>query len=163
MSRGVGIALAALGVIGVVVVLLIVTGSLGGSSSSSNSTGTRASNATRDHRARAAVVKPATVTVSVLNGTATNGLAHRLAQRLQGLGYKQGTEGNAPLQTHTTTIVAYLPGFKRDAEAVATTLKLGPSVVQPVDQNTQSVACSGQNPCTTNVVVTVGANLDNTT
>ncbi len=98
----------------------------------------------------------------MLNGTATNGLAHRLLQRLEGVGYKQGTQGNAPLQTHTTTTVAYLPGFKREAEAVATTLKLGPSVVQPVDQNTQSVACSGQNPCTTNVVVTVGANLANT-
>ena len=163
MPRGLGIALAALGVIGIVVVLLIVTGSLGSSSSSSSSSSSRASNAPRDHRVRAATINPATVTVSVLNGTATNGLAHRLLQRLAGVGYKQGTQGNAPLQTHTTTTVAYLPGFKREAEAVATSLKLGPSVVQPVDQNTQSVACSGQNPCTTNVVVTVGANLANTT
>jgi len=162
MPRGVGIALGALGVIGLVVVLLIVTGSLGGSSSSTTTAGTRTSNASRDRRARPAV-NPATVTVSVLNGTATNGLAHRLAQRLGGLGYKQGTEGNAPLQTHTTTIVAYMQGSRRDAEAVATALKLGPTVVQPVDPSTQSVACAGQTPCTANVVVTVGANLENTT
>jgi LytR cell envelope-related transcriptional attenuator len=159
--RGLGIALGALGVIAVVVVLLIVTGALGGSNSSSSSTGTQASNASRDHRTRTPAVNPASVTVAVLNGTATNGLAHRIAQNLHGSGYKQGTEGNAPEQTHTTTIVAYLPGFKRDAEAVARTLKLGPSVVAPVDQNTQSVACAGANPCTANVVVTVGANLAN--
>ena len=117
MPRGLGIALAALGVIGIVVVLLIVTGSLGSSSPSSSSSSTRASNAPRDHRARAATINPATVTVSVLNGTATNGLAHRLLQRLEGVGYKQGTQGNAPLQTHTTTTVAYLPGFKREARS----------------------------------------------
>jgi hypothetical protein len=159
--RGLGLALGALGVIAVVVVLLFVTGAVGGSSSSSSSTGTQANNARRDRRAKAAAVSPASVTVAVLNGTATNGLAHRIAQHLQASGYQKGTEGNAPDQTHTTTIVAYLPGFKRDAEAVAATLKLGPSVVQPVDQNTQSVACAGANPCTANVVVTVGANLQN--
>jgi LytR cell envelope-related transcriptional attenuator len=159
--RGLGIALGALGVIAVVVVLLVVTGALGGSSSSSGTTSTQASNAQGDHRARAVVVNPASVTVAVLNGTATNDLAHRIAQRLHGSGYQQGTDGNAPDQTHTTTIVAYRPGFKRDAEAVAASLKLGPSVVQPVDQNTLSVACAGANPCTTNVVVTVGANLAN--
>ncbi len=159
--RGLGIALGALGVVAVVVVLLIITGALGGSNSNSGSTGTQASNASRDHRTKTPAVNPASVTVAVLNGTATNGLAHRIAQNLQGSGYKKGTEGNAPEQTHTTTIVAYLPGFKRDAEAVAATLKLKPSAVQPVDQNTQSVACAGANPCTADVVVTVGANLAN--
>ena len=79
----------------------------------------------------------------------------------KGRATRRGPRGT-PRSDPPTTIVAYLPGFKRDAEAVAATLKLGPSVVQPVDQNTQSVACAGANPCTANVVVTVGANLQNT-
>jgi LytR cell envelope-related transcriptional attenuator len=153
------VALGLLGVAAVVAALLIVTNN---SSSTSSSTTSSASNAAGARRsARTAIVNPASVTVAVLNGTATNGLAHRIASRLQSSGYKQGTDGNAPDQTHTATIVAYLPGFKRDAEAVASTLKLSSGAVQQVDQSTQAVACPGPGACNANVVVTVGTDLAN--
>ncbi len=157
MPRALVLLLAGLGIAAVVVVLLLVTG-IGGSSK--NAPPPRASNASGARRAsRAVSVNPASVTVAVLNGTAINGLAHRVASRLQGAGYKQGNDENAPDQTHTSTIVAYLPGFRRDALAVATTLKLRQSAVQQVDANTRAVACPGPAACTANVIVTVGTDL----
>ena len=76
---------------------------------------------------------PSTVTVSVLNGTASNGLAGRISNQLTSAGYKQGRVATASDQTRTATIVAYMPGHKPDALAVAKSLKLGPASVQPVD------------------------------
>jgi hypothetical protein len=62
-------------------------------------------------------------------------------------------------QTHTTTQVAYLPGFRNVALKVAASLKLSPGSVQPIDPATQAVACPPPAPCTANVVVTVGTDL----
>jgi hypothetical protein len=97
----------------------------------------------------------------VLNGTATPNLAHDVAQRLVGAGYKHGTIATATDQTHQSTIVAYLSGFKRDAQAVAGTLKLKPAAVQAVDSSTQAVACPPPTRCQADVVVTVGSDLVN--
>jgi LytR cell envelope-related transcriptional attenuator len=134
-----------------------------GSGSSPNST--RASQttnapgaATARHR-RTVSVAPSTVTVSVLNGTATNGLAGRISNQLTSAGYKQGRVATASDQTRTATIVAYMPGHKQDALAVAKSLKLGPASVQPVDPATQAVACPVSTQCTSQVVVTVGTDL----
>jgi hypothetical protein len=158
--------LLALGVIGaavVVAVLLVVTSS--GSNSTSSSTGAaQASNAPRTHttarsRRAQATVAPASVTVAVLNGTSTSNLAHRLALKLAASGYKQGTIATAPDQTHTATVVSYLPGDRRQALAVATSLKLGSASVQPVDQSNQAVACPPGVTCAANVVVIVGSDL----
>jgi hypothetical protein len=102
---------------------------------------------------------PHAVTVSVLNGTGTTGLAHRTAVRLAGAGYHQGTIATATDQTHTTTQVAYLPGFKADALRVATALKLSSASVQPIDPGTRAVACPPPAACTADVVVTVGSDL----
>jgi LytR cell envelope-related transcriptional attenuator len=159
LPRVLMVLLGLLGVAAVVAAVLIVTG--GSSSSSSSATTGTSSAASARRSSRAVVVNPASVTVAVLNGTAINGLAHRVASRLQSSGYKQGADQNAPDQTHTATIVAYLPGFKRDAEAVATTLKLHSGAVQQVDQSTQAVACPGPGACNANVVVTVGTDLAN--
>jgi hypothetical protein len=104
-------------------------------------------------------VVPSTVTVSVLNGTATNGLAGRISNQLNGAGYKQGRVATASDQTRTATIVAYMPGHKAEALAVAKSLKLGPASVQPVDPATQAVACPVSTQCTSQVVVTVGTDL----
>src|SRR5207248_9429792 len=101
---------------------------------------TAASSTARRHRTTGAF-NTSQVTVAVLNGTATSNLAHDIGQRLAGAGYREGTIATATDQTHPTTIVAYLPGFKRDALAVAGTLKLKPAAVQPVDQPSQVVAC----------------------
>jgi hypothetical protein len=102
------------------------------------------------------------VTVAVLNGTSTANLAHNVGQKLVGAGYQEGTIATAQDQTHSSTIAAYLPGFKRDALAVAGTLKLKPAAVQAVDSSTQAVACPPPSTCKANVVVTVGSDLANT-
>jgi hypothetical protein len=143
---------------GAIAVLVIVTQS-GGSSQprAASSSTTNAPGAT--HRAGPAAFSPSSVTVAVLNGTATNELAHRVAAKLSTAGYKQGTVATGPNQTQSATIVAFRPGFRADALHVATSLKLGPASVQPIDSNTQAVACPPPSPCPANVVVTVGQDL----
>ncbi len=104
---------------------------------------------------------PSSVTVAVLNGTATNQLAHRVGAKLASSGYKDGRIATATNQTETATIVAYLPGSRNriDAMHVATALALKPAAVQPIDQTTRQVACPPPTACGANVVVTVGADL----
>ena len=55
--------------------------------------------------------------------------------------------------------MAYLPGFRRDAVSVATTLKVGAGSVQPIQSAAQAVACPPPAACPANVVVTVGSDL----
>ena len=150
-------ALAVLVVGGAVAGLIIATSSSG---TKSITTLTPTSNApAAKHPARAPSFNPAAVTVAVLNGTATNELAHHISARLAALGYKQGAIATATDQTRTATVVAYMPGSRADAVHVASALRLGSASVQPVDQTTQQVACAGATACTANVVVTVGADL----
>jgi len=154
-----GLLIGALAVAAAVVAVVLITK---GSSSSSSSATTRAASTQQTSRRTKAPVKvnPANVTVTVLNGTATAGLADRVATQLTGVGYKQGNPpANASDQTRTATVVAYMPGQKNDALAVARSLKLGPSSVQPVDSSTRAVACPGSAACTAQVVVTVGSDL----
>ncbi len=158
-SRGLLAAIGVVGAIAVVIVLVVLF--TGGSSKPTSSTTASTSSSRSAKRSNRLTVSPSAVTVAVLNGTATNDLAHRIAAQLTGLGYKVPASAvvTAPDQTHTTTIVAYLPGSRRDAQAVATSLKVPPSSVQPVDPSSQQVACSGTTPCNANVVVTIGADL----
>jgi hypothetical protein len=151
-----------LAAVAAIAALVIVTSS-GGGNSASSTTSSAASNAPTSarHTRSAGSVNPSSVTVAVLNGTATAGLAHRVAVKLGGTGYRQGTVATATDQTRTSTIVAYLPGHKRQATAVATALKLGPASVQPVDPTTQAVACPPPGACASGVVVTVGSDLAN--
>ena len=143
--------------IAAIAVLVIVTQSGGNNSSARQASTTNAPGPA--HHNAAPVFKPSSVTVAVLNGTATNELAHHVATKLTGAGYKQGTVATASNQAVSSTVVAYLPGHRNAAVHVATALKLGPAVVQPIDQQTQSVACPPPSPCTANVVVTVGQDL----
>jgi hypothetical protein len=72
----------------------------------------------------------AAMTVTVLNGTETEGLAHRTAAELQGKGYSQATAlGGRPTGAPPATVVEYAPGQRRDAEDVARALTV--STVQP--------------------------------
>jgi hypothetical protein len=109
----------------------------------------------------AAAFSPGSVTVAVLNGTATNQLAHRVAAKLASSGFRKGDIATASTQTQSSTIVAYVPGAKNrtDAMHVATALNLKPTAVKPIDQATKQVACPAPGPCTANVVVTVGSDL----
>ena len=155
--------LALLVIAGVVVALLVLT-----SSNDNKNTSTQAANKSnttttatksRHRKAGATAFSPSSVTVSVLNGTATAQLAHRVSTKLASFGYKEGTVATAADQTRTATVVAYLPGRQRDALAVAKSLKLGPASVQPIDQGTQTVACPPGTGCAAGVVVTVGSDL----
>jgi LytR cell envelope-related transcriptional attenuator len=152
--------LAAVALAAVVVAVIALTGGKGASSASHSSS----SSATLpSHRTASTLtaVKPATVTVSVLNGTDMVGLAERVSQRLTTDGYRNGSKpANAVDQTHTSTIVAYLaPADRRDAVAVAKSLNLGASAVQPVDAATKATVCPPGQACTSAVVVTVGTDL----
>ncbi len=155
----------ALLVIAAVVVALLLLTATSGSTTSTSSNANTSSSAPKTHKkatVRVATINPATVTVSVLNGTATAGLAHRVSVELTGVGFKQGAVATAADQTRTATIVAYQPGHRPAALGVAKSLKLGPAVVQPVDQSTLAVACPPPTPCTSTVFVTVGSDLQNT-
>jgi hypothetical protein len=102
------------------------------------------------------------VTVAVLNGTNVSQLAHRVELKLKRDGYKDGTVATAADQTHTATVVGYLPGHQRDAVHVASSLGLGGGAVQQVDQSAQGVACPPPAACSASVVVTVGSDLSST-
>jgi hypothetical protein len=167
-SRGRRLLLGVLGLLvvaGIVVALFVITNSgsksTNGSQQAANKTGANNTTAARRKRKQSATISPSSVTVSVLNGTATAQLAHRVSTKLNGLGYKEGTVATAADQTRTATVVAYLPGHQRDALAVANSLKLGPASVQPIDQSTQAVACPPGTACAAGVVVTVGSDLAN--
>lgn len=139
--------------------LVIITAGGGSSGSSRSRSGATTNAPGSSHRSAPPAFTPSSVTVAVLNGTATNELAHRVASKLTSTGYKQGTVATAPNQTQSATVVAYLPGFRNDALHVATALKLGPASVQAIDPQAQTVACPPPSSCTANVVVTVGADL----
>lgn len=156
-GRRIAIGLAALVLLGVVAVALVIL--TRSPSSPKVAPPSRTTNAPAVTRPPSFV--PSTVTVAVLNGTATNQLAHRVAAKLASSGYKEGRVATAANQTETSTVVAYLPGAKNriDALHVATALNLKPTAVAPIDQATQQVACPPPGPCTANVVVTVGQDL----
>lgn len=165
MNRGVIAAAAVLLVAIIVAVLLVVNNSGGGGavstpSNAAASATTNASTSSSGRRAATAPVNPADVTVAVLNGTSTTNLAHDVMSKLVAARYKQGMIATASNQTLTATIVGYLPGYKRDALAVARSLKLGPASVQAVNQSDRAVACSGATTCAANVIVTVGSDLN---
>ena len=157
--------IALLVIAGIVVGLLVLTSGgnkANNSTQAANKSKTTTATTKSGHRkTQSTAFSPSSVTVSVLNGTATAQLAHRVATKLTGIGYKQGAVATAADQTRTATVVAYLPGRQRDALAVAKSLKLGPASVQPIDQSTQAVACPPGTACSAGVVVTVGSDLAN--
>jgi hypothetical protein len=151
-------------VAGVIAAAVILLTSGGSSHKQANAgTGSSIASVTRRHQAKtAAPLKPSSVTVAVLNGTATTGLAGRVSQRLVADGYKPGNVATAADQTRTSTEVAFMVGHRRDALLVAKSLNLGQASVLPVDQSTQSLACPPPKACTATVVVTLGGDLANT-
>jgi hypothetical protein len=104
-------------------------------------------------------VVPSSVTVAVLNGTTVNELAHRTGQRLIVQGFKEGQLATASNQSARRTTVAYLPGHRLDALAVAHALKLTAAAVAPAQSASKALACPGTAPCTADVIVTVGSDL----
>ncbi|HEY0403220.1 MAG TPA: LCP family protein [Blastococcus sp.] len=78
----------------------------------------------------ALTVPPAAVTVDVLNGTGTTGLAATVADLLRGQGFAVGTVGNEP-GTVNESVVRYGPGVLQQARTVAAAVP--GSVIQPSD------------------------------
>ncbi|MGO9882511.1 MAG: LytR C-terminal domain-containing protein [Solirubrobacteraceae bacterium] len=154
-----GLMIAAGAAVVAVVVIVLLNATSGGTSTGSSS----AANSTHGshHGARVDVpLKPADVSVTVLNGTETTNLAHDITQRLAGSGYKTGTPATATDQTVGSTVVGYRGRSNRAAALlVARSLKLGPASVQPVGQSNLAVACPQTSTCTAQVIVTVGADL----
>lgn len=94
---------------------------------------------------------PSSVSVAVLNGTSTPGLARTVANSLQRNGYHIATVTNAPAQ-HQTTTVTYGSGGRSGARAIAQAIGVDPTTIAAEDAGTSSVAGPQ-----TMVVVTVGA------
>ena len=165
VGRRIAAGLAVLVAIGVVVGGLLLLTSSNGSKQAATSTAGASNAPTKQHHRTtppaAPAFKPSSVTVSVLNGTATSGLAGRVAAKLTAGGYKQGTVATAADQTRTATVVAYLPGHRNDALHVASSLKVPVANVQAVDSSAQAVACPSGTTCAP-VIVTVGSDLANT-
>jgi hypothetical protein len=161
------------GILVVAVVAVVLVFALGSSnksspsSSSSASSGASASRTTagkktkgaKQHKAATPAVIPSSVTVAVLNGTATDQLAHTVLTKLNGAGYKGTFTQNASEAGVTSTIVGYTASTSRnDALAVAKSLGLGTGSVQQVSQGDRTKVC-GATTCTTQVIVTAGSDM----
>ena len=133
---------AAIAAIAVVVVLLASGGGTKGTSSSSTAATSSAAPAR------------SSITVAVLNGTTTTGLAGRLSKKLVGEGFAKGVVADASSQTAATTSVGYTNGNKVAADEVARALRLSATSVVPVTSaNDATASAAGGRP---QVVVTIG-------
>ncbi|HEU5242916.1 MAG TPA: LytR C-terminal domain-containing protein [Gaiellaceae bacterium] len=59
------------------------------------------------------------VSVLVLNGNGTSGVAGATATQLLGRGYHSATATNASLDNYATSLVLYRPGWEREAQRLA--------------------------------------------
>ena len=142
----------------VAVLVSLGGGSKGGSSSagttakqasgSSEGSGTKTSSSS-SAGSGGATVNRAQTNVVVLNGTSTNGLAHRVSSELSEHGFSRATAltGHPP-GANQVTVVEYAAGHKADAQSVARAL--GVTQAQPMEGTVASLAGSAT------VVVIVG-------
>jgi hypothetical protein len=91
------------------------------------------------------------VQVAVFNGTTVNGLARRVAEKVEGGGWKLGTVDNAPPPEKSATIVWYAEGQRAQARDVARVIDVGNDAVQQMDQNVRLLDDDAR------VIVIVGA------
>jgi len=94
-------------------------------------------------------VKPASVTVAVLNATTVQGAAQGLGDAVEGEGYELGTVSNFTDTTRAESVVLFAPDAEREAADVMRRLKIGQR--EPIDPSSQSLAGDAS------VVVLVGA------
>jgi hypothetical protein len=84
-------------------------------------------------------LSPSKITVAVLNGTNSNGLASQIADQLQQQGFVRGNTNNALTQgQQTQSVVEYSANNKAAAQLVAN--KLAISDTEPIDPQTQQRA-----------------------
>lgn len=128
------------------------TASTAGSTASGSTTQTSAQGETSTKRSTTsapATTSPAQLSVAVLNGTTTTGLAHHVSEELAQRGYSKAMAltGQPPGANQVTT-VQYTSGHSADAQSVAHAL--GVSQAQPIEGTVASLAPSAT------VVVIVG-------
>lgn len=123
----------------VVLAAVVLSGKSGGSSHSKTSP------------PAAHAVHLGSITVSVLNATEKEGLAHHVASELRGRGYARATAlDGRPAGETSTTVVEYSPGDRAAAERVARAIS--GAGVKPLEGAVAPLAAGAQ------VVVIVGAN-----
>jgi hypothetical protein len=83
-------------------------------------------------------VKPANVTVAVLNGTTVPGLAATLSDEVGAAGFKVGTITNFSDQQLAESVVQYSRGHEAEARAVSRRLGIGQR--EPVNPSSQALA-----------------------
>ena len=141
-------------------IVVLVSSAGGGSTNHGTSSTTTVSKVTGSHHSShskggsthsgLSAAAKAAMTLTVLNGTETEGLAHRTAAQLQRDGYSQATPlGGKPGGPNQSTVVEYAPGQRADAEEVARALSVG--TVQPLEESVSALADSAQ------VVLIMGA------
>ena len=121
---------------------------------------TRRAAARRTATTRAATPAPphGDTSVVVLNGAGVDGLASRVMDELTAAGYPAGVVGDASSANRGSTAISFRgAGAEAAAREVARTLRISTDAVTEIDTDTETQACILQDPCTAQVVVTVGA------
>ena len=90
------------------------------------------------------------VSVLVLNGNGTSGVAGTTATQLLGRGYRLATATNAPNDGYATSLVLYRPGWEREAQRLAKDARI--KVVAPLDGSLPAGSSGDQ------LVLILGAN-----
>ena len=133
-----------------IAVAIIAVTQLGGGGSSTPSSAPVTVGSSAGAAAPATPLARGSVTVSVLNGTTTPGLASKVADQAERGGFKRGQVTNAADQARTATTVQYAPGQRGAAQQVASIINV--PRISPLDANTQAIAGPDAQ-----VVVTVGS------
>jgi hypothetical protein len=94
------------------------------SSSSSSSSRDRSRSSSRDSSSKPAPIDPASVNVSVLNGTTTTGLASSTGTDLEDKGYNVINRLNGEQGTVAESVVEFTPGHDSEARQVAKDLDI---------------------------------------
>ena len=115
-------------------------GSTGGSAGSGGEGGTDGGEPSID---------PSQVTVAVLNGTTTSGLAADIGKTVEAEGYRLGKVTNGADQARAESVVLFAPGARGEAQAIARRLGIGQR--EPIDAASQQLAGDAS------VVVVTGA------
>jgi hypothetical protein len=148
------------------VLIVFVVSRLAGSSTSGTATtpvvasgaehSTQTTSAHTAAEASSPAVSPSETSVTVLNGTETPELAHRLAESLQQNGYSRAVAlGGTPPGTHSVSVVEYASGHRAEAQAVAKASSVAD--VRPMESSVASLSNAA------NVVLVVGADKASTT
>jgi hypothetical protein len=93
---------------------------------------------TRAPEPKRAAVKPAKVTVAVLNATTVPGLAARLRDEIAAAGFKKGSIDDFSDKQLPESVIQYAPGHQAEAKAVSR--ELGVSRREPVTAGTRALA-----------------------